>query len=47
MPGLSHALTLTAIGLVIGLLRGGIVTRIYGRRGYHRIPALPEPQAAE
>ncbi|GBE63759.1 hypothetical protein MFM001_02210 [Mycobacterium sp. MFM001] len=37
--GLSHALVLTAIGLVIGLLLGGIVTRIYDRRGYHRIPA--------
>ncbi|HZU46452.1 MAG TPA: DUF3533 domain-containing protein, partial [Mycobacterium sp.] len=45
--GLSHALTLTAIGLVIGLLLGGIVTRIYDRRGYHRIPALPEPPATE
>jgi uncharacterized phage infection (PIP) family protein YhgE len=45
--GLSQALTLTAIGLVIGLLLGGIVTRIYDRRGYHRIPALPEPPAAE
>ena len=36
--GLSQALTLTGIGLVIGLLLGGIVTRIYDRRGYHRIP---------
>lgn len=44
--GLSHALTLTTIGLVVGLLLGGIVTRIYDRRGYHRIPALPEPPAA-
>jgi len=33
-----QALTLTAIGLVIGLLLGGIVARIYDR-GYHRIPA--------
>jgi uncharacterized phage infection (PIP) family protein YhgE len=38
--GLSQALTRTAIGLVIGLLLGGIVTRIYDRRGYHRIPPV-------
>jgi YhgE/Pip-like protein len=37
--GLSHALTMSAIGLLIGLLLGGIVTRIYDRRGYHRIPS--------
>jgi hypothetical protein len=37
--GLSQALTMTAIGLAIGLLLGGIVTRIYDRRGYHRIPS--------
>ena len=36
--GLSQALTMTAVGLVIGLLLGGIVTWIYDRRGYHRIP---------
>jgi uncharacterized phage infection (PIP) family protein YhgE len=35
--GLSHALIMTAIGLVLGLLLGGIVTWIYDRRGYHRI----------
>jgi Protein of unknown function (DUF3533) len=46
--GLSHAIELTAIGLVIGLLLGGIVTHIYDRRGYHRIPSVPEvaPSAA-
>lgn len=48
--GLSQALILTAIGLLIGLLLGGIVTRIYDRRGYHRIPAVaasaPTSQAA-
>jgi hypothetical protein len=46
--GLSQAVELTSIGLVIGLLLGGIVTRIYERRGYHRIPAEPEvpPSAA-
>lgn len=36
--GLAQALTLTAIGLVTGLVLGGIGTRIYDRRGYHRIP---------
>jgi uncharacterized phage infection (PIP) family protein YhgE len=36
--GLSQSLELTAIGLVIGLLLGAIVTRIYDRRGYHRFP---------
>jgi YhgE/Pip-like protein len=36
--GLSHALTMTTIGLVIGLLLGGIATWIYDRRGYHRLP---------
>jgi uncharacterized phage infection (PIP) family protein YhgE len=36
--GLSQSLELTAIGLMIGLLLGGIVTRIYDRRGYHRFP---------
>ncbi len=35
--GLTQALTLTTIGLIIGLLLGGIVTRLYDRRGYHRI----------
>ncbi|BBZ11158.1 YhgE/Pip domain-containing protein [Mycobacterium branderi] len=45
--GLSHALVLTAIGLVIGLLLGGIVTRIYDRRGYHRIPAASAPEREE
>jgi YhgE/Pip-like protein len=36
--GLSQSLTMTAMGLVIGLLLGGVVTYIYDRRGYHRIP---------
>ncbi len=40
--GLTQALALTGIGLVIGLLLGGVVTRIYDRRGYHRIPPGPE-----
>jgi len=42
--GLSQSLQLTAVGLVIGLLLGGIVTRIYDRRGYHRL--LPGLAAA-
>ena len=33
-----ESLEMTAVGLVIGLLLGGIVTRLYDRRGYHRIP---------
>lgn len=45
--GLSQALTLTAIGLIIGLLLGGIVTRIYDRRGYHRVPALGDSSPTE
>ncbi|MEE6179808.1 YhgE/Pip domain-containing protein [Mycobacterium sp. 050134] len=36
--GLSQALTLTTIGLVIGLLFGGIITHLYDRKGFHRIP---------
>lgn len=43
--GLSQALTMTAIGLVIGLLLGGVVTYIYDLRGYHRIPSGPEVTA--
>ncbi len=41
--GLTQALTLTTIGLIIGILLGGIVTRIYDRRGYHRISPSAEP----
>ncbi|VBA46210.1 YhgE/Pip domain-containing protein [Mycobacterium attenuatum] len=40
--GLSHALTMTSIGLVIGLLLGGIVTHLYDRKGFHRIPGAVE-----
>jgi uncharacterized phage infection (PIP) family protein YhgE len=40
--GLSQALTLTTIGLVIGLLLGGIITHVYDRRGYHRIPPVTQ-----
>jgi uncharacterized phage infection (PIP) family protein YhgE len=35
--GLSQALMMTAIGLVIGLLFGGIITAMYDRKGFHRI----------
>ncbi|BBU24919.1 YhgE/Pip domain-containing protein [Mycobacterium xenopi] len=45
--GLSQAVTLTALGLVIGLLLGGIVTRIYDRRGYHRIPSTADTPAVQ
>lgn len=40
--GLSQALLMTAIGLVIGLLLGGIVTHLYDRKGFHRIPGAVE-----
>jgi uncharacterized phage infection (PIP) family protein YhgE len=40
--GLSQALLMTAVGLVIGLLVGGIVTHIYDRSGFHRIPGAVE-----
>jgi uncharacterized phage infection (PIP) family protein YhgE len=45
--GLSQALLMTSIGLVIGLLFGGIVTRIYDRSGFHRIPGAVEMAIAE
>lgn len=40
--GLSHALILTAIGLAIGLLIGVIVTTLYDRKGFHRLPGAVE-----
>ncbi len=40
--GLSQALWLTAIGLVIGLLLGGIITHLYDRKGFHRIQGAVE-----
>ncbi|MDT5347887.1 MAG: hypothetical protein QOH91_1174 [Mycobacterium sp.] len=45
--GLAQALLMTSIGLVIGLLMGGIVTRIYDRSGFHRIPGAVEMAIAE
>lgn len=40
--GLFQALTMTSIGLVIGLLLGGIITHLYDRKGFHRIPGAVE-----
>jgi uncharacterized phage infection (PIP) family protein YhgE len=40
--GLSQALWMTAIGLVIGLLVGGVITHIYDRKGFHRIQGAME-----
>lgn len=40
--GLSQALWLTSVGLVIGLLLGGIVTHLYDRKGFHRIQGAVE-----
>lgn len=45
--GLSQALWMTALGLVIGLLLGGIVTHLYDRKGFHRIPGAVEMAIAE
>jgi ABC-type multidrug transport system permease subunit len=42
--GLSQSVIASAVGLVIGLLFGGIVTRIYDSRGYRRI--VPELESA-
>ncbi|HEY4795988.1 MAG TPA: hypothetical protein VII18_18245, partial [Mycobacterium sp.] len=39
--GLSQSVELTAGGLVIGVLLGVIVTRLYDRRGYHRVSTVP------
>ena len=36
--GLSQSLWMTAIGLVIGLLLGAIITHLYDRSGFHRLP---------
>jgi YhgE/Pip-like protein len=40
--GLSQALWMTSLGLVIGLLLGGIVTHVYDRKGFHRIHGAAE-----
>src|SRR5262249_52924029 len=40
--GLSQALWMTAVGLAIGLLLGGIITHLYDRKGFHRIQGAVE-----
>jgi uncharacterized phage infection (PIP) family protein YhgE len=40
--GLSQALWMTAVGLVIGLLLGAIITHVYDRKGFHRIAGAAE-----
>ena len=45
--GLSQSLWMTAVGLVIGLLLGAIVTRLYDRSGFHRIPGAVALAIAE
>lgn len=45
--GLTQSLWITGIGLVIGLLVGGITTRIYDSSGFHRIPGAVEMAIAE
>jgi len=40
--GLSQALWMTSVGLVIGLLLGGIITHLYDRKGFHRIHGAVE-----
>jgi hypothetical protein len=44
--GLGRSLTLTVIGLAIGLVFGALLTWIYDRKGIHRIAAVPEPAGA-
>jgi len=38
---------MTSIGLVIGVLLGGIVTHMYDRSGFHRIPGAVAIAIAE
>jgi hypothetical protein len=38
---------MTSIGLVIGLLVGGIVTHMYDRSGFHRLPGAVALAIAE
>ena len=40
--GLSQALVMTSVGVVIGLVLGGITTHIYDRKGFHRIQGAAE-----
>lgn len=43
--GLSHSLVLTGVGLVVGILFGAIITRIYDRRDDRALPAGPAAAA--
>jgi uncharacterized phage infection (PIP) family protein YhgE len=43
--GLADALMLTSIGLVLGLVIGAVMTRIYDRQGLHRSPSTPADAA--
>jgi uncharacterized phage infection (PIP) family protein YhgE len=45
--GLSESVELTAGGLAIGVLLGVVVTRIYDRRGYHRVSTTPAADAPD
>ncbi|ORA10280.1 YhgE/Pip domain-containing protein [Mycobacterium arosiense] len=45
--GLTQALALTTIGLAVGLLLGGVVTYLYDRKGFHRIPGAAELAIAQ
>ena len=45
--GLSQSVQLTAGGLVIGVLLGVVVTRLYDRRGYHRVSTVPAADALD
>src|SRR5271163_424362 len=45
--GLSQSVELTAGGLLIGVLLGIIVTRLYDRRGYHRVSTVPAADASD
>jgi YhgE/Pip-like protein len=45
--GLAQALWMTAVGLAIGLLLGAIITRLYDRSGFHRIPGAVALAIAE
>jgi YhgE/Pip-like protein len=45
--GLSQALIMTSVGLVVGVLLGGIITRMYDRSGFHRLPGAVALAIAE
>jgi hypothetical protein len=45
--GLSQSVELTGGGLLIGVLLGVVATRIYDRRGYHRVSTVPAADAPD